>query len=71
VTEAEARAALPALLTPEERAGVEDIVRGADQPPPCSTEADNEFMVYRAGIARYDRDRLVLQAELYRARFGG
>jgi hypothetical protein len=42
VTEAEARAALPALLTPEERAG-----------------------------ARNDRDRLVLQAELFRARFGG
>jgi hypothetical protein len=43
----------------------------ADQPPPCSAEADEEFMVYRAGIARNDRDRLALQAELFRARFGG
>lgn len=72
LTEAEARAALPALLTPEERAGVEDAVRGGVDPtPPCSAGADEEFMVYRAGIARNDRDRLILQAELFRARFGG
>jgi hypothetical protein len=37
LTEAEARAALPALLTPAERAGVEDTVRGGVDPtPPCS-----------------------------------
>jgi hypothetical protein len=72
LTEAEAWAAVPTLLTPAERAGLEDSVRGAaDQTPPCSAEADEEFMVYRAGIARNDRDRLVLQAELFRARFGG
>lgn len=37
---------------------------------PCSARADAEFMVSRADIARDDRDRLVLQAELFRARFG-
>jgi hypothetical protein len=68
--EADARATVPSLLTAEELAVVEEVVRGADQPPPCSAEADAEFMVSRADIARDDRKRLVLQTELFRARFG-